>query len=476
MTTAGVMKETVLIGTLNIAIPTSDVYSDGVQIYRFYRGNPYHPNCETWDTEMNQILNATFDKLTINETCFDGIPKEKLEYDHHPIWATLLLIPFLLNYTASWYAWYQLDNRKQFTWLACLVGLYPQLRAGIVIRELWRDPKKGLAEKKKFERELSENEVFFEAVPTTFILTYIACRLRNFINSNKSNVRAGVYLDSTLVFTLFTSIITAGLGMAKALKGGVCKILPSDKGLLGGFLSLRFILIFLASFFTLFSKAGVASRGILDTPILENLVLNSISNFLIVILPGIIIGIIFIRHRDIFKTFLNHPSLLLLPMFTFFSFSSNSKRSDNAKNDASPNEVEICFSVKATIFNILLSCFLDALRVPFYIQKHDSTFLLVLLFFSLFFTILLLLTICKQPSSCTSPSSSSSSSSTFSTSCSSCLSSFSASCFPPLEFGVYLPSSPCKVFIKDQTEPSGRREVKEIEEEETRERNEEEEV
>ena len=159
------MKETVLIGTLNIAMPTQDVFSDGAQMYKFYRGNPYHPSCEIWGREWNRILNHTYDNLTVNETCLDGIPKEQLKYDHHPTWATLLLIPFLLNYIASWYAWYQTDKRKQFTWLACLVGLYPQLRAGIIIRELLRDQKRGLTEKKKFERELSENEVFSEKYP-----------------------------------------------------------------------------------------------------------------------------------------------------------------------------------------------------------------------------------------------------------------------------------------------------------------------
>ena len=155
MLTVGVVKETVLVGTLNIVMPTADVYTDGAQMYTFYRGNPYHPNCSIWDTEWNQILNATFDKLTVNETCLNGIPKEKLKYDHHLTWATLLLIPFLLNYIASWYAWYQTDKRKQFTWLACLVGLYPQLRAGIIIRELLRDQR----EDSPRRRSLNENSV-----------------------------------------------------------------------------------------------------------------------------------------------------------------------------------------------------------------------------------------------------------------------------------------------------------------------------
>ena len=33
-----------------------------------------------------------------------------------------------------------------------------------IIRELWRNPKRGLAKKRKFERENSETEVFLEAI------------------------------------------------------------------------------------------------------------------------------------------------------------------------------------------------------------------------------------------------------------------------------------------------------------------------
>ena len=44
-----------------------------------------------------------------------------------------------------------------------------------------------------------------------------------------------------------------------------------------------------------------------------------------------------------------------------------------------------------------------------------------------------------------------------------CCPSFSSSCCccPPLEFGIFLPSYPRKVFVRDQTQPNGRREIKE---------------
>ena len=62
--------------------------------------------------------------------------------------ATLLLIPFLLNYLAAWCVWYQIDTRKKFAWIASLLGLYSQLRAANIIRELWKDLKRELSLKK----------------------------------------------------------------------------------------------------------------------------------------------------------------------------------------------------------------------------------------------------------------------------------------------------------------------------------------
>ena len=45
LSTGQLVKESLLIGTLNIGLPTADVGSDGVLIYKLYRGVPYHPNC-----------------------------------------------------------------------------------------------------------------------------------------------------------------------------------------------------------------------------------------------------------------------------------------------------------------------------------------------------------------------------------------------------------------------------------------------
>ena len=100
-------------------------------------------------------------------------------------------------------------------------------------------------------------EVFMESVPTTFVMTYIIGRLIAKDNPKvRKALRGEVGSSSHILFltTYLTSIFSAGMGMAKVLKVGPCKVLK-EGGLLSGFLTMRFILIFLACLFTLFGKS-----------------------------------------------------------------------------------------------------------------------------------------------------------------------------------------------------------------------------
>ena len=185
------LKEIFLLALLNIALPTLDVYSD--------------------------IALAT-----------------KLYYNGHPNWASLLLVPFLVNYTLCWIAWFNSEKQKKFTWIAALFGCYPQLVAARIIRLFWTQPAKGMREKKHLERNLMENEIFTEAVPTALIMTFlmvvnkIGCLLEGYCGHNADAVlvigepgSAGLYL---FLVSFSTSVLSAGLGLAKCLKVGVCQI------------------------------------------------------------------------------------------------------------------------------------------------------------------------------------------------------------------------------------------------------------
>ena len=84
------VKETLLIGTLNVGLPSLDVYSDGATMVQYFRGYQYHNSC------YNYV------ELQLNQTCIEEISPGELENGDHSRWATLLLIPFLLNYVSAW--------------------------------------------------------------------------------------------------------------------------------------------------------------------------------------------------------------------------------------------------------------------------------------------------------------------------------------------------------------------------------------
>ena len=97
----------------------------------------------------------------------------------HPKWAALLLVPCLINYALCWFAWYNTDRKKAFTWIAPLLSCYPQWVAASTIWILWTQPGEGMKKKKHLERNLIWNEVFTEAVPTALAMTFFMIQNEN---------------------------------------------------------------------------------------------------------------------------------------------------------------------------------------------------------------------------------------------------------------------------------------------------------
>ena len=168
-------KEIFLLALLNVALPTLDVYSDLALITKLYN---------------NQL----------------------------PKWATSLLVPFLVNYALCWIAWFTTEKQKKLSWIAALLGCYPQLVAARIIWLFWKEPLKGVREKQHLERNLMENEIFTEAVPSALIMTFLMCVV------TPGDDAQLVFGEPVLfVVTFTTSVLSAGLGLAKCLKVGVCQ-------------------------------------------------------------------------------------------------------------------------------------------------------------------------------------------------------------------------------------------------------------
>ena len=145
----------------------------------------------------------------------------KLYTNGHPNWASLLLGPFLVNYTLCWIAWFTSEKQKKFTWIAALLGCYPQLVAARIIWLFWTQPKKGVREKKHLERNLMENEIFTEAVPSSLIMTFLMM-VNLWVSAEDDVIGARVKGGSNFLFfvTFTTSVLSASLGLAKCLKVG----------------------------------------------------------------------------------------------------------------------------------------------------------------------------------------------------------------------------------------------------------------
>ena len=206
------LKESFLLGVLNVGLPTFDVYSDLGLTAKLYKS--------TVTTPIGWV-NGTWTETTRPEDV------------SHPIYALSLLIPFMINYVLGWRAWYYGDvkksnnnQRRKFTWVFALLGCYPQLVSSRIIYIFRKQPKKALKKKKHLERNVMENEIFTEAVPTTLIMTFLMAVL---VVSRDNSFREddtihpdpiAILLANERYLTFATSALSAGLGLAKCLKVG----------------------------------------------------------------------------------------------------------------------------------------------------------------------------------------------------------------------------------------------------------------
>ena len=156
------------------------------------------------------------------------------------------------------------------------------------------------------------------------------------------------------------------MGLAKSLKVGPVKILAEKKNFLGGLLSPQFVLIFFACGFTLASKAfafALAVEGSCD-PVGTERSVGAIIASTLFFAPGILVSLFSCWHRGLLRTLLAHPSIILLPAYSYFTCASSTERmticgkSCSQKNDnrvAQVEETYIAFSPKYTAVNAALT-------------------------------------------------------------------------------------------------------------------------
>ena len=351
--------ETVILCLLNVALPTFDVYSDLVVSINFFIGSRSNPACD-----------ELFDNITDRIKCYynDTISTLDVTYTPHVTWGTIMLVPFLLNYIICWYVWATTEKKKALSWVAALLSFYPQYVACKVIWLIWNDPKNGCHEKRKLERNMVQMETYLEAVPSTMVYTYVLVKATGgpLVHGQELIFRWYDPNDSVLFFLGYaTSVFSSTMGLAKSLKVGPVRILAEKKNFLGGLLSPQFVLIFFACGFTLASKAfafALAVEGSCD-PVGTERSVGAIIASTLFFAPGILVSLFSCWHRGLLRTLLAHPSIILLPAYSYFTCASSERmticgKSCNQKNDSRVAQVEetyIAFSPKYTAVNAALT-------------------------------------------------------------------------------------------------------------------------
>ena len=349
--------ETLVLGVLNIALPSADVNSDLGLIYVFYRGSRENPYCDEkypyWRNE--ERLDCYYD---------DDVPTSNVTYTPHYGWGTMMLLPFLLNYLISWYVWAITDKRKAVTWVAALLSFYPQFVALKIIRQIWVNPKRGLQKKRHLERDLSQIETFWESVPSVLIMSYLTGQRIRESKGSEIIFNHGTNYVLFLV-AISTSTVTTSLGLSKNLKVGPCRILHEQRKNLKGLLSPRFVLIFFACGLTLVGKGVAVASSVAFADFGRcsqdaGLAAKAAIVVSTVFLPGFLLSLFSCWHRGILKTFLAQPSIFLLPVFSHFTFVSNSKLcggggEERGEVESAEEETFITFSPKYTAVNVCVS-------------------------------------------------------------------------------------------------------------------------
>ena len=115
---------------LNILLPSADVVTDMNLVVRLYKAPPGYVCYYNHEMSYNDglIMGGKYEKCVQDPVtfCSNEENRQKCIASHYKI-ATVLLMPFLLNYAVSFYTFFRLTTtRKKFLFIFPLLNLYPQ--------------------------------------------------------------------------------------------------------------------------------------------------------------------------------------------------------------------------------------------------------------------------------------------------------------------------------------------------------------
>ena len=125
------VKTILVLLVLNIVLPTLDTFTDFNLVVKLYRGFPCfhvsydHP--ERVDYEKCYDDPVAYCSNDENNQALCG-------FSFHPKAASVILIPFMVNYAFCLIAFFRREKNKKFTFIFALLNVYPQFGITIIKR------------------------------------------------------------------------------------------------------------------------------------------------------------------------------------------------------------------------------------------------------------------------------------------------------------------------------------------------------
>ena len=273
------------------------------------------------------------------------------EYSEYSWGILFLFIGLLINFIFTSLAWWRLESPtdKSWSWILLLLQVWPQSRAVRVIWLIWTGDPKASEEKARLDREVGGLEPFLEAMPTAFAANYLAF----YRYSNRE-----LWLVVGGWNSYYAGINSLSLASSLFLKGGPCSII-SSRGPLAGMLTPNFLVLMFSILFTVMSKIVTMHYS----PQMFVTYTVCICTF------SLLLSLTALRRtlgtwKTTWQIGTTYPALVLLPMFTYFTFGGYRVEG---------GEVGLILSWKWTFANMIISVFATSIKAGLHLPIYKRT-------------------------------------------------------------------------------------------------------
>ena len=183
----------------------------------------------------------------------------------------------------------------------------------------------------------------------------------NFINAIMKIVHTIISEEMIFILGFISSILSACLGLAKAMRLGICRTMADSNSI--DIFTGRFLMAFLSCGLVGVSKGFMIALVVLNTQVVKDNGISHSSNepaplnieVAVALCLGLFLPQLFLAlwssvgaTKTSLKTIIHHPSIIIVPMGTFFTFAKMNTFSGN-------RDVRIKFSPLYTWINMILS-------------------------------------------------------------------------------------------------------------------------